>query len=205
MIKNNTDLFCFYISKINFASIFSAIKLTSMKVLRMIVLFAALLLTVPLVMAIFMSREYTVEREIVINKPKQDVFSYIRTLKNQDQYNVWWRLDPNVKKDFRGTDGTVGFVAAWDGNKHAGKGEQEITKIVEGELLACDLRFQRPFEGSAKTTMYTETVSGNQTKLRWVFNGKNGYPMNFMNFAMDKFLGKDLQASITGLKAVIER
>ena len=38
-------------------------------------------------------------------------------------------MDRNVKKSFKGTDGTVGFVAAWDSdNKKVGKGEQEVKK-----------------------------------------------------------------------------
>lgn len=35
-----------------------------------------------------------------------------------------------MKREFRGEDGTVGFVAAWDSeNPDAGKGEQEIIGI----------------------------------------------------------------------------
>lgn len=37
--------------------------------------------------------------------------------------------DPNMRKNFKGTDGTVGFCYAWDGNKKAGKGEQEIIAL----------------------------------------------------------------------------
>ncbi len=56
-------------------------------------------------------------------------------------------MDPNLKKDFRGTDGTVVFVFAWHGNKQAGEGEQEIKSIREGERLDLEIRFVRPFEG----------------------------------------------------------
>ena len=43
-------------------------------------------------------------------------------------------MDPNIKTDFRGTDGTVGFISAWDSNniKNVGKGEQEILNMVDG-------------------------------------------------------------------------
>lgn len=57
-------------------------------------------------------------------------------------------MDPNMKKDFRGTDGTVGFVYAWDGNKKAGKGEQEIKKITEGERVDVEVRFEKPLKES---------------------------------------------------------
>lgn len=35
-------------------------------------------------------------------------------------------LDPNMEKEFKGTDGTVGFIYGWNGNKEGGEGEQEI-------------------------------------------------------------------------------
>src|SRR6187402_2244860 len=95
-----------------------------------------------LIVALFSPKKYTIERQIVINKPRQQVFDFIKFLKNQDHYNKWWTMDPNAKRDYKGTDGTVGFIAAWDSqNKQAGAGEQEITKITEGERLDTEIRF----------------------------------------------------------------
>ena len=39
-------------------------------------------------------------------------------------------MDPHIKNEFRGTDGAIGFVNTWEGNKKAGQGEQEIKGIV---------------------------------------------------------------------------
>jgi hypothetical protein len=50
-----------------------------------------------------------------------------------------------MKKEFRGTDGTDGFVYAWDGNKNAGSGEQEIKRITDGDRIDLEIRFARPF------------------------------------------------------------
>ena len=59
-------------------------------------------------------------------------------------------LDPQAKKTFTGIDGTVGFIMAWDSkNKEAGKGEQEIKKIAEGQRVDFEIRFEKPFEGVA--------------------------------------------------------
>ncbi len=42
--------------------------------------------------------------------------------------------DPLMKKQFKGTDGTVGFLYAWDSqNNEVGKGEQEIERIKDGK------------------------------------------------------------------------
>ena len=176
-----------------------------MKILKRILIFILVIIALPLIIALFVKKEYAVEREITINKPKPEVFNYVKHLKNQDQYSKWVMIDPGMKKDFRGTDGTVGFVYAWDGNNDAGKGEQEIKKIADGERVDVEIRFIKPFEGVATAPIITETVSENQTKVKWGLKGKSNYPMNFMNLFMDNMLGKDLETSLTNLKSVLEK
>ena len=176
-----------------------------MKIVKKILLVVAILIAIPLIVALFVKKEYVVEREVTINKPKEQVFDYVKYLKNQDNYSKWVRMDPNMKKDFRGTDGTVGFVYAWDGNKDAGKGEQEIKNITEGERVDVEVRFEKPFEGIATAPIITEAVAENQTKVKWGMKGKSTYPMNFMNLFMDGMLGKDLEISLTTLKGILEK
>ena len=176
-----------------------------MKPLKRILIVILIIIAIPLIIALFVQKEYAVEREITINKPKNEVFNYVKHLKNQDNYSKWVRMDPNMKKDFKGTDGTVGFVYAWDGNKDAGKGEQEIKKIIEGQRVDVEVRFIKPFEGLATAPIITEPVSKNQTKVKWALKGKSAYPMNFMNLFMDNMLGKDLEISLTTLKSVLEK
>jgi uncharacterized protein YndB with AHSA1/START domain len=160
-----------------------------------------------LLLALFVKSEYAIGRTIIINKPRQEVFNYIKYLKNQDQFNKWVMMDPNLKKDFKGIDGTEGFIYAWKGNKRAGKGEQEIKRIIEGERLEVELRFEKPFEAIGHAPFVTESVDGNQTKLSWGLSSRMKYPMNimllFMN--MDKLLGKDLDTSLGNLKTILEK
>ena len=153
-----------------------------MKIVKKILIVVIIIIAIPLIIALFIKKEYSIQREITINKPQQEVFNYVKYLKNQDYYSKWVMTDPAMKKDFRGTDGTVGFVYAWNSkNKNAGKGEQEITKIMEGKRLDIEVRFEKPLEGIATTPIETEAISENETKVKWGMNGKNNYPMNFMN------------------------
>ena len=166
-----------------------------MKTLKRVLIARVILIAIPLVVALFVKKEYTVEREVTINKSKQNVFNYVRYLKNQDNYNKWVQMDPNMKKQFRGRDGEVGFVYAWDGNDKAGKGEQEIKNISEGASVDVEIRFVKPFESIATAPIVTEAVSENQTKVKWAMNGKSPYPLNFMNLFMDNMLGTDMETS----------
>ena len=177
-----------------------------MKMLLKILLVFVIIIGVVLIIALFIKKEYSIQREITISKPNQQVFDYIKHLKNQDQYSKWVMTDPAMKKDFKGTDGTIGFVYAWDSNnKQAGKGQQEIVNIKEGQQLDIEVRFEKPFKSTARTPFITEATSANQTKVTWGMVGKSAYPMNVMNLFMDKMLGKDLEVSLTNLKTILEK
>lgn len=125
-----------------------------------------------MVSALFVHKSYDVEREIVINKPKSEVFGYIKLLRNQNYYSKWAQVDPNMTKTYRGTDGVVGFVSAWDStNEEVGTGEQEIIAIKEGERIDFELRFIKPFKATEPAYMLTESLSATQTKFKCVGGG----------------------------------
>ena len=179
-----------------------------MKILKKILIVIAIIIAIPLIIALFVEKDYAVEREITINKSKQEVFDYIKFLKNQDNFSKWSTMDPKMKKTYQGTDGTVGFVSAWESNdENVGVGEQEIKKIAEGERIDFELRFIKPFEATEPAFMSTESVTENQTKVKWGFSGHMNYPMNIMMLFMDfeKMIGDDLQTGLSNLKTVLEK
>ena len=177
-----------------------------MKIVKKILLVIVFLIALLLVVALFVSKDYSVEREATINKPKEEVYNYVKNLKDQDKYNKWVMTDPNVRRTYKGTDGTIGFVTTWDSdNSSVGKGEQEIKNIVEGEKIESEVRFEKPMKGIANVYMITQDVANNQTKVKWGMTGKNSYPMNFMNLFIPSMLGKDLQTSLNNLKTILEK
>jgi Polyketide cyclase / dehydrase and lipid transport len=178
-----------------------------MKFLKRLLLFIAAIIVIALITALFVSKDMNVEREIVINKPKQQVFDYVKFLKNQNNYSVWNKMDPNMKQTFTGTDGAVGFVSAWEGNKDVGKGAQTITAIKDGQTLETDLKFIEPWESTAKAFLNTAAVNDSTTKVSWGFKSQMAWPMNitklFMN--MEKMLGDDYEKGLANLKGVLEK
>lgn len=179
-----------------------------MKTVKVILTVLAVIIAVPLITAAFVKKDYSVEREIIINRPVQVVFNYIKYLKNQDNYSKWAAMDPGMKRTYRGTDGTPGFVSAWDSEKDdVGKGEQEIKKITDGERIDYELRFITPFESTEKTYMSTESISAEKTKVKWGFNGRMKYPMNLMLLFMDieKMIGDDFDWGLAKLKTLLEK
>jgi hypothetical protein len=178
-----------------------------MKFLKRFLLVIVGIIALALIVALFVSKDMSATRDIVINKPKADVFNYIKQLKNQNNYSKWSKMDANMKTEFKGTDATVGFISAWEGNNDVGKGEQEIKKIVEGERLETELRFIKPFESKANAVMTTAAIDSAHTKVTWTFDSKMTYPMNLMKLFMDmdKMIGDDFGIGLANLKTVMEK
>jgi hypothetical protein len=161
-----------------------------------------------LIIGLFVKKDYSVAKEIIVNKSKSVVFEYLKFLKNQNKFSVWASMDPNMKTEYRGTDGTEGFVSAWESeNKNVGKGEQEILKIVNGERIDYEIRFIKPFASTSWANMIVASANENQTRVYWEFTGKMKYPTNltllFMN--MEKMVGNDLEKGLQNLKTIMDK
>jgi hypothetical protein len=172
-------------------------------ILYIIICIIALLLLIGL----FAKKDFVIEREILIEKKCTEVFYYISRLKNQDYYSKWVMTDPNMQKTFKGVDGKVGFVYAWDSdNKQAGKGEQEIMRIEENKKIDIEVRFEKPFVSVGQTPFRVEEVSAYDTKVVWGFYSTFKYPMNAMCLLMnmESKLGKDMEISLRNLKRILE-
>ncbi|SNR52486.1 Polyketide cyclase / dehydrase and lipid transport [Lutibacter agarilyticus] len=164
-----------------------------------------ILILLVIILANIAPKNYDVSRSVIIKKPLPEVFTFLKLLKNQDEWSPWAEKDPAMRKTFTGTDGEVGFVSAWVGNKEVGEGEQELTGIIENEVVKSQLRFLKPFKSTSDA--YLKVFEDeNGTKVVWGFSGKNKFPLSimmlFMN--MDKSVGKDFEYGLKKLKEILE-
>jgi len=160
-----------------------------------------------LVLALIAPKTFEVSRSIEIEKGKKEVFEYLRFLKKQDEWSPWQKKDPNMEKTFTGTDGEVGALSHWVGNKDVGEGEQEITKIVEGERVESRLRFIKPWKSESDAFLSVKEVGGGNTEVTWGFSGNNKFPFSIMTLfmSMDKMIGKDFEEGLSSLKSNLEK
>ena len=175
-----------------------------MNIIITILLAVAGIIALLLLIALFMKKEHYVNREIIINAPRQKVFDYLKLLKNQDKFNKHAMAGLDRKREFKGTDGTAGYIYAWSGNKNAGVGEKEIKNIVEGRSIETEIRFVKPMAVSATMIMETASLPGNQTKVCWSNAGTLGYPINIMIPMMERHVAKDMDVSLLTLKNILE-
>ena len=168
------------------------------------ILLALVLLLV--ILALIAPKSYEVSRKITIDKSVSDVYTYLRYLKNHDDWSPWQERDPEMNKKFTGTDGEVGFISAWESDhKQVGSGEQEIVGLDENQEIRTHLRFLKPFKSESDAYIKV-TSEGQGTEVTWGFSGKNKFPMSifmlFMN--MEKAVGPDFEQGLAKLKKVLE-
>ena len=84
------------------------------RIFKIVLIVIAIIIVVPLITALFVNNEFSAEKEIIINRPVNEVFDYVKKLGNQDEFSVWQLLATKANKKFTGTDGTVGFIYAWE-------------------------------------------------------------------------------------------
>ena len=152
-------------------------------------------------------KTYAVDRSLVVNRNRDEVFEYVRNLENQDQWGPWGRRDPAMEKNTRGNDGEVGFISSWKGNKKVGEGEQEILRLVPNERVETTLRFFKPWKAESDAFIHLQDEGPQATRVTWGFKGVNKNPMSrvmglFMD--MDKTMGKDFDEGLQNLKEILE-
>lgn len=171
-----------------------------------IVIILGMLAGAIVLLGLIMPKQYSIAADIEIAVPSDVVFDFVKQLRNQEQYSKWVMADPNVKMTYTGTDGTVGFKAAWvSDDKNVGVGEQEIIKIEDGKRYDVEIRFEKPFKGTSYAHTTTEALPGNKTRVTTTFNTTTPFPMNLMVPMMKKMLTKDMNQNARKLKEVLER
>lgn len=180
-----------------------------MKKVLIAVLVLIILIVVGLgVLTLVSPTDFKVQREIVIDKPRSEVFDYAKILKNQNDWGPWVKKDPKIKLTSTGTDGEIGYISKWESEvEDVGEGEQEIKKIVDGERIDSELRFKKPWESTSQAFFTTEDAGEGKTKVTWGFTGTMDRPMNLMMLFMDmeSMIGKDFEEGLANLKSIVEK
>nr|WP_315158805.1 SRPBCC family protein [uncultured Flavobacterium sp.] len=173
-----------------------------MKVLKFIGIGILGLICLSLIVAMIVPKDFTVSVSTTINKPQEVVFDYVKMIKNQEKYSVWVMKDPNLKINYTGIDGTIGFKSSWE-SPDDNVGSQQITKITD-DRIDVDLHFEKPMKGDNKAATIAEAFSDNQTKITSEFYVHSDYPVNLMSFVFKSFIKKDQEQNLANVKKILE-
>ena len=69
------------------------------------------------------------------------------------------------------------------------------------------VRFIKPLPGFAYTCFITESLSLQETSVKWTFDSQMKYPMNILllSINMERSIGEDLEAGLSNLKRILEK
>ncbi|MBN8578978.1 MAG: SRPBCC family protein [Cytophagales bacterium] len=176
-----------------------------MAILKYTAMGIAMLIVIILIYAFFRAKSTLVEVELTINKPVQDVYSFLSKLKNQDLYNKIRTLDTQMTKEFKGTDGEVGFIYSWASSvKEVGVGEQEIIRLVPFKRIETQIRFKKPFASNDPFTIILEPVDTTLTKVKFSYLLSMSYPTNIMLSVFSDRVYKRMQNNLLAAKSLLE-
>ncbi len=147
---------------------------------------------------------FAVSRSTTVIADPARVHGLINSFHEWTAWSPWEDLDPELQRDYTGSDSGVGARYAWSGNRKAGQGSMEITSSTPDEI-GLRLAFLRPFKSSNEVTFsLVPVVDG--TEVTWLMTGEQRGLMGLVGkvVPMDKLIGKDFEKGLTRLKAVAE-
>jgi uncharacterized protein YndB with AHSA1/START domain len=167
------------------------------------------LLAVLFISAALQPREWALERSVLIDAPREQVWSVVSDLNRYGEWNSYARHDPEVKIAVEGPAASLGSSYSWDG-PNIGKGRLITKNIQDGERIDFGLEFIRPMEVTNESSFVVDT-QGDLTKMTWIMKGTHeGMPgliarAIHLFVSMDEMVGKDFEAGLGMLKELIEK
>ncbi len=148
---------------------------------------------------------FRVQRATSIQAPPERISPHLGDFHAWNAWSPWEKMDPALKRTFSGAASGKGAVYAWEGNKKVGKGRMEITEASPLKI-AIKLDFIEPFEGH-NVAEFTLEPKGDSTNVTWTMSGPANFIVKVMQVfvSMDAMIGKDFEAGLAGLKAVVEK
>lgn len=131
---------------------------------------------VTLLVAYFLPRKFEVKSSIVVDRPNSQVFNFICKLKNQQHFAPWQKKDPDLKIQYSGIDGEVGFRYQWQSTEFT-SGEVTITQVEPNKRVQM-ISYLDEFNTMAYAEFNTTSINPKQTKVEWSTRGEVDYPMN---------------------------
>ncbi|HET9240682.1 MAG TPA: SRPBCC family protein [Oligoflexus sp.] len=178
------------------------------KVLAYILSTLLALITLILILAAFQPTEWTVERSVLIDAPREKIWSIVSDLNRYSEWNPYAHLDPEARITVEGPAATVGSSYAWDGNQ-SGAGRMTTVAIQEGKRLDFRLDFQRPM-AVTNDASFILGPEESPTKMTWAMHGHHRGFTGLLSRAIhlfvsiDALVGQQFDSGLATLKGLAE-
>lgn len=182
-------------------------KAWEMKIFKIFGILVLVVIAIAMILMLILPTKQHVERFIIINAPKTEVYQYLSKLENFNKWSAWNRNDSSLRNTITGTDGTIGAVNTWNGDPAiSGEGEMKISSLDIDKEIKHEIKFLKPTEMNAKSEFDLDEING-QTRVTWQFDLATPRPWNIFNLftSMNKRMGKDFEEGLRNVKTAIEK
>ncbi len=173
-----------------------------MKRIYRILVWVLFLFALFIVVAYFLPKVITVERQALIDASKKLVFAQINDLHNWDKWSKWNQLDPEMEIEYQNSGIGENSGYTWHSeNKNVGNGSLTILESVKYDSITMVLDFME--QGSADACFYFNKVDSG-TNIKWTFKYDVGYNpfQRWMGLLVKKFVGNDFEEGLSNLQTV---
>jgi hypothetical protein len=153
-------------------------------------------------------KRYDISRTMVINAPRDVVFSYIRQLKKHPLWVPWFSKYPEIILKHKGEDGKLGATIYWRSkNQEIGEGTQKIIKVKHPRVFETRVLFVKPVKVSFLTYLAAKELEPGKSKVVWGIRGNLPFPLSVISlfYSPDKLMGQDLEKGLINLKTKMEK
>lgn len=143
---------------------------------------------------------------MVVNASRDEIFNFVRMLRNQPLWVPWFIRDPNAILKYKGEDGKEGTCFYWKGDQKVGEGTQKIVKLKSCAIMETRLLFVKPIRLNALTYIAIKEMDSGKSKMVWGVRGNLAFPLSVISifYSVNKLLGKDLEKGLIYLKGILE-
>ena len=167
-----------------------------------IYLFAAVIIAL-LVIASVLPKTFSIEKNIIISKPVDEVMKKVGDLNFYSKWNPWQQSDPSALHEITGTPQTRGHKYAWNGKK-VGMGSLTL-RDIDDKHIHFDLEFLKPWKSKAKDNWLFEHWGNSETKVTWQNSGELPWPIaRLMGPLINKNLNHQFEQGLNSLKKMCE-
>ena len=168
--------------------------------LWLLLIVAAIILT----LAVVQPNDVVVKRSVLIKAPKELVFEQVSKLKNWANWSTILSNDSTILVTYSGTDGTSGSALQWKGDEGVSGSGTIKNDGVEGTTMKYSFNVTEPAEMIADGAIIVADTA-DMVKVTWTFHKHFPFLANaaLVLFDLDKYMGADLEQSLSNLKTYI--